>query len=49
MITSNSIMYRLLDVVFTADKLQLVFEFLDQDLKKYIDSVSDVHPSLVQV
>jgi len=39
---------RLLDVVFTADKLQLVFEFLDQDLKKYIDSVTAIQPELVQ-
>jgi serine/threonine protein kinase len=39
---------RLLDVVFTAEKLQLVFEFLDQDLKKYIDSVTEMSPSLVQ-
>eukprot|EP00026_Physarum_polycephalum_P011200 Phypoly_transcript_11405.p1 GENE.Phypoly_transcript_11405~~Phypoly_transcript_11405.p1 ORF type:complete len:299 (+),score=26.26 Phypoly_transcript_11405:109-1005(+) len=39
---------RLLDVVFTSDKLQLVFEFLDQDLKKYIDSVTTVQPDLVQ-
>eukprot|EP01111_Echinosteliopsis_oligospora_P015937 TRINITY_DN646_c0_g1_i3.p1 TRINITY_DN646_c0_g1~~TRINITY_DN646_c0_g1_i3.p1 ORF type:complete len:229 (+),score=39.47 TRINITY_DN646_c0_g1_i3:81-767(+) len=39
---------RLHDIVFTADKLQLVFEFLDQDLKKYIDSVPSVHPMLVK-
>lgn len=40
---------RLLDVVFTADKLQLVFEFLDQDLKKYIDTVTELQPALIQV
>jgi len=39
---------KLLDVVFTADKLQLVFEFLDQDLKKYIDSVDKMNSVLVQ-
>jgi len=39
---------KLLDVVSTADKLHLVFEFLDQDLKKYIDSVPQVHPNLVK-
>jgi len=31
-------MYRLYDVIHTERKLTLVFEFLDQDLKKYIDS-----------
>ena len=29
---------RLYDVIHTERKLTLVFEFLDQDLKKYIDS-----------
>jgi len=39
---------KLLDVVSTADKLHLVFEFLDRDLKKYIDSVPQVHPNLIK-
>ena len=30
--------YRLLDVVHNDKKLYLVFEFLDQDLKKFMDS-----------
>lgn len=38
----------MLDVVSTADKLHLVFEFLDRDLKKYIDSVPQVHPNLIK-
>lgn len=33
---------RLYDVVHTDRKLTLVFEYLDQDLKKYLD-VSEVH------
>jgi len=31
--------YRLLDVVHNDSKLYLVFEFLDLDLKRYMDSV----------
>jgi len=38
----------LLDVVNYDNKLYLVFEFLDQDLKKYTDSVTSVAPALVQ-
>jgi serine/threonine protein kinase len=38
----------LLDVVNYDNKLYLVFEFLDQDLKKYMDTVSSVSPPLVQ-
>jgi len=38
----------LLDVVNYDNKLYLVFEFLDQDLKKYMDTVSSVAPALVQ-
>jgi serine/threonine protein kinase len=30
---------KLLDVIHTEDKLMLVFEYMDQDLKKYMDSV----------
>src|SRR3954468_5711904 len=32
---------RLYDVIHTERKLTLVFEFLDQDLKKYLDSTGD--------
>jgi serine/threonine protein kinase len=38
----------LLDVVNYDNKLYLVFEFLDQDLKKYMDSVSSLSVALVQ-
>jgi len=38
----------LLDVVNYDNKLYLVFEFLDQDLKKYMDSVTSISPALVQ-
>jgi len=38
----------LLDVVNYDNKLYLVFEFLDQDLKKHMDSVSSLSPALVQ-
>jgi len=38
----------LLDVVNYDNKLYLVFEFLDQDLKKYMDTISSVSPPLVQ-
>ena len=31
--------FRLLDVVHSDKKLFLVFEYLDRDLKKYVDSV----------
>lgn len=40
--------HRLLDVVHSNNKLYLVFEFLDQDLKKYMDNVS-LSPQLVKV
>jgi len=39
---------KLLDVVNYRRKLWLVFEFLDQDLKKYMDSVPILPPSLVK-
>eukprot|EP01112_Ceratiomyxa_fruticulosa_P023498 TRINITY_DN8_c0_g1_i1.p1 TRINITY_DN8_c0_g1~~TRINITY_DN8_c0_g1_i1.p1 ORF type:complete len:300 (-),score=58.10 TRINITY_DN8_c0_g1_i1:217-1116(-) len=39
---------RLLDVVHSENKLYLVFEFLDQDLKKYMDSVPSVQPLLIK-
>jgi serine/threonine protein kinase len=38
----------LLDVVNYDNKLYLVFEFLDQDLKKYMDSVTSLSAALVQ-
>jgi len=38
----------LMDVVNLPNKLYLVFEFLDQDLKKYMDSVGTLEPKLVQ-
>jgi serine/threonine protein kinase len=38
----------LLDIVNYQNKLYLVFEFLDQDLKKYMDSVQTMDPKLVQ-
>jgi len=44
----HSTIVSLLDVVNYDNKLYLVFEFLDQDLKKYMDSVSTLSPNLVQ-
>jgi len=38
----------LLDIVNYQSKLYLVFEFLEQDLKKYMDSVATMEPKLVQ-
>jgi len=38
----------LIDVVHVNQKLFLVFEFLDQDLKKYMDSVPNLSPALVK-
>jgi len=40
---------RLHDVLHYQRKLYLVFEFLDQDLKKYMDSVHTMNPTLVQL
>ncbi|KAJ3378177.1 Cyclin-dependent kinase catalytic subunit [Entophlyctis sp. JEL0112] len=42
---------RLLDIVHNDAKLYLIFEFLDLDLKKYMDSVKDqpLGPSLIRV
>lgn len=40
----------LLDVTYTEDKLYLVFEYLDYDLKKYIDLCSSrLDPFLIKV
>lgn len=44
--------YRLLDIVHSDAKLYLVFEFLDMDLKKYMDTVGDregLGPGMVKV
>lgn len=37
------------DVVSHNNKLYLVFEFLDQDLKRYIDDCQGMAPDLIQV
>jgi len=39
---------RLIEVVHTTNKLHLVFEYLDQDLKKYMDSVTSVKPLIAK-
>lgn len=44
----HSNIVRLLDVVNMPNKLYLVFEFLDQDLKKYMDTVLNFDDKLVQ-
>ena len=43
--------YRLYDVIHTDDVIFLVFEYLDQDLKKYMDSVqgNGLPPELTKV
>jgi len=38
----------LLNVILTSRKLFLVFEFLDYDLKKYMDAINGIEPSLVR-
>ncbi|GAM22109.1 hypothetical protein SAMD00019534_052840 [Acytostelium subglobosum LB1] len=38
----------LIDVLHCTHRLYLVFEFLDQDLKKYMDSVSVINPQLIK-
>jgi cyclin-dependent kinase len=43
---------RLLDIVHSDTKLYLVFEFLDMDLKRYMDKVGDgdgMGPDIVKV
>lgn len=43
MYTDYSVQFvRLLDIVHSEAKLYLVFEFLDMDLKKYMDKVEKV-------
>ncbi|KAI8619486.1 kinase-like domain-containing protein [Chytriomyces sp. MP71] len=39
---------RLLDIVHNDAKLYLIFEFLDLDLKKYMDSIKTLSPSLIR-
>ena len=44
--------YRLLDITHSETKLYLVFEFLDMDLKRYMDKVGDgdgMGPDIVKV
>lgn len=43
--------YRLLDVIHSQKKLYIVFEYLNQDLKKYMDScqAGELPLSLVKV
>ncbi len=45
--------YRLFDIIHQESKLYLVFEFLDMDLKKYMDNVSKkpdgMGPDIVKV
>ena len=44
--------YRLLDIVHSDAKLYLVFEFLDSDLKRYMDTIGDkegLGPPMVKV
>ncbi|KAF2072940.1 hypothetical protein CYY_005733 [Polysphondylium violaceum] len=38
----------LFDVLHCTNRLYLVFEFLDQDLKKYMDSVTHMSPQLIK-
>jgi serine/threonine protein kinase len=40
---------KLMDIVHDETKLYLVFEFLDLDLKKYMDSTETLNPQLVKV
>lgn len=39
---------RLLDVVHTEKTLMLVFEFMDQDLKQYMDKVKELNPKEIK-
>lgn len=44
--------FRLFDIVHSDTKLYLVFEFLDMDLKRYMDKVGDgdgMGPDIVKV
>jgi len=43
-------LYRLKEVAYIEQKLYLAFEFLDYDLKKYIDAINvPMDPRLIQV
>jgi len=46
--TEHKNIVKLIDVVHSDAKLYLVFEFLDRDLKRYMDSVSKLEPNLVK-
>ena len=39
---------RLLDVIHSENKLYLVFEYLEHDLKKYMDTVKSIEPALLK-
>ena len=42
-------LYSLKDIVLTEDKLFLIFEYLDYDLKKYMNRFGVVSPTQVKV
>lgn len=47
-----ALIHRLLDIVHSDQKLYLVFEFLDLDLKRYMDTIGDkdgLGPNMVKV
>jgi len=47
-LSNNQNIVKLKDVLYLKSKLYLIFEYLDQDLKHYIDSVSSMDPMLVK-
>jgi len=49
-LTVSNLLCRLCDVVHSEKKLTLVFEYSDQDLKKYFDSCNgEIDPDIVKV
>lgn len=44
-----SFIQRLKDVLYLKSKLYLIFEYLEQDLKAYMDSINNMDPKLVKV